>query len=174
MVYARLTNGSAVVMTDGDAAALKERQRAGEIYRCIVPDCPNEILNVVDRRGKKRDGFSHRVGGGHGVGLSHLQAQLRMRDWLRREYPTLIVELEETTDDRKSRADVMATSPRTKRMQGLRDRAGRAHQQCPESRHSLRTCRGSDFFVVWVLLEQRSGGAAPPEWPTSTARGGRP
>ncbi|CAN5500680.1 hypothetical protein BH10ACT5_BH10ACT5_00340 [soil metagenome] len=114
LVFARLDDDAIVYMPDGDAVAFKERRRIGETFRCVVPDCERPILTVVNRRGKKRDGFSHGKGAGnHGMGLSHLQSQLLVAGWLRTKYPGLRVELEETTEDGRRRADVMATALRS-------------------------------------------------------------
>ncbi|RXZ72786.1 competence protein CoiA family protein [Agromyces albus] len=110
LVFARGSDGSVVYMPEGAAERFREATRTGELV-CIVPDCANPKLKAVNRR-ERRHGFAHHAGaGGHaGMGIHHLQAQLLIARWLRLKYPEAVVELEETTEDGRRRADVMFTS----------------------------------------------------------------
>ena len=98
-------------MPPGTAEEFRERTRSGELT-CVVPDCLEPRLSAVNR-GNRRHGFSHQAGAGShsGMGLDHLQSQLLVADWLRLKYPGYNIELEETTQDNRRRADVMLTSP---------------------------------------------------------------
>ncbi len=111
LVFANSDRAGDVLMPDGGAEAFRARAKAGEVFRCIVPDCDSPALSIVNR-GDRRHGFSHRAGaGGHApMGVAHLWSQLLIRDWLRAAYPTATVDLEVTTEDGSRRADVMFTS----------------------------------------------------------------
>ncbi len=111
LVFAQSDRAGIVLMPDGDAEAFRARAKAGELFRCVVPDCEAPSLSIVNR-GERRHGFSHRAGaGGHApMGVAHLTAQLLIRDWLRERYPDATVDLEVTTEDGLRRADVMYTS----------------------------------------------------------------
>ena len=110
-MFANSDRAGDVLMPDGEAEAFRGRAKAGEVFRCIVPDCDSPALSIVNR-GDRRHGFSHRAGaGGHApMGVAHLWSQLLIRDWLRTAYPTATVDLEVTTEDGRRRADVMFTS----------------------------------------------------------------
>lgn len=109
MVLARTGDGSVVYMPDGQAEQYRDATRVGDLI-CIVPDCLQPRLKAVNR-GDRRHGFAHMAGGGHAsMGVHHLQAQLLVAAWLHSRYPDAKVELEETTEDGRRRADVMLTS----------------------------------------------------------------
>jgi hypothetical protein len=117
LVFARLPDGELGFMEDGHAEDFAELSKAGYL-RCVVPDCATPRLKKMNR-GSKRHGFSHFAGaGGHApMGVAHLQSQLLLARWLRQVGPDgCRVELEETTDDGKRRADVMFTHPRGRRI----------------------------------------------------------
>ena len=111
-MFAHSNQAGDVLVPDGEAEAFRARAKAGEVFRCIVPDCDSPALSIVNR-GDRRHGFSHQAGaGGHApMGVAHLWSQLLIRDWLRAMYPDAVVDLEVTTQDGVRRADVMLTSP---------------------------------------------------------------
>lgn len=111
LVFARTSDGDVVRMPNGEAEGFRADARAG-LLTCVVNDCPDKRL-IVHSRAARQDGFSHHgnAGGHSGMGYHHLQSQLLVADWLRQRYPATRVELEETTEDGRRRADVMLTAP---------------------------------------------------------------
>lgn len=99
------------VMPDGRASELREFTR--EHLRCLIPDCsaPNVVAVARSRR---RDGFSHKAGGGKHApeSVHHRQGKAVLAEWLRSRVGRGAVAVESATDTQRSRvADVLVTFP---------------------------------------------------------------
>lgn len=93
-------------LADGQAGSAREFTRAQ--LECFMPECRNRRLAAVSRR-KGRDGFRHMSGaGGHAdESLFHAQAKELIRRWALRVDPAAQADVEEATESRKRRADVL-------------------------------------------------------------------
>jgi len=103
--------GELFVMPDGRANALREFTR--EQLRCLIPDCPAPNVVAV-ARARRRDGFSHKAGGGRHApeSVHHRQGKAVLAQWLRGRVGHGAVTVEAASDTQRSRvADVMATFP---------------------------------------------------------------
>ena len=112
-VYARHKlnpTGPLFYLEDGQAASL--RSWAKEHLECFIPRCPDRALTTVSRR-YKRDGFTHRAGAGRHSreSLFHEQGKALVARWVTQRYPTVSVVIEQASNDRTRRADVMLTWP---------------------------------------------------------------
>ncbi len=86
--------------------------------RCLIDDCSAPDIIAVSRE-RRRDGFSHRAGGGAHApeSVNHLQGKAVLALWLRSQLPDWKVQVEGATDTQRSRvADVLATLPDGKRV----------------------------------------------------------
>jgi len=98
-------------MPDGEAGQLRAFTR--EQLRCLIPDCsaPNVIAVA---RSTRRDGFTHRSGGGGHApeSVHHRQGKAVLAQWLRGLVGADAVTVEAAIDTQRSRvADVLVTFP---------------------------------------------------------------
>jgi hypothetical protein len=96
-------------MPDGEAARLRARTRHN--LRCIFTDCPAPDIVAVSRA-RKRDGFSHKAGGGGHApeSVHHLQRKAVIARWLQRQRLREHLEVEAATDTQRQRvAGVLVT-----------------------------------------------------------------
>jgi hypothetical protein len=99
------------VMPDGEAAMLRTFTRLN--LRCLIADCSAPDIIAVSRE-RRRDGFSHRAGGGRHApeSVNHLQGKAVLALWLRSQLPDADIQVEGATDTQRSRvADVLVTLP---------------------------------------------------------------
>lgn len=109
LVFARRKDGPRAelfYLEDGQAEAL--RKFTADNLECFMPECGNRRLTTVARR-KGRDGFKHMRGaGGHAdESLFHAQAKELVRRWAIGNDPLAEVEVEQATESKSRRADVM-------------------------------------------------------------------
>lgn len=81
---------------------------------CPMPDCADRRIIAVNRsNARRRDGFRHHGGsGGHEPESEfHFQSKLMIARWAESAYPGCSAQVEQSTDDRSRRADVMITFP---------------------------------------------------------------
>lgn len=103
--------GELFVMPDGEAAMLRTFTRLN--LRCLIDHCSAPDIIAVSRE-HRRDGFSHRAGGGGHApeSVNHLQGKAVLALWLQSQLPHVDVRVEGATDTQRSRvADVLATLP---------------------------------------------------------------
>lgn len=114
LVYARFKAAPAdpaYFLQDGTAVA--QRQWANEHLECFMPECGDRRLSVVARWPRRRDGFAHRAGAGKHApeSLFHEQGKALIARWACAQDPHLKAVVEQATEDKSRRADVMLTWP---------------------------------------------------------------
>lgn len=97
------------------------RSLVKEHVECLMPECPDRRLKVVNRseNSGKRDGFSHYPGAGkHSPeGLFHQQGKALIQAWVTDYYPNIRVDVEAATSTARQRiADVLLTWPTGERV----------------------------------------------------------
>lgn len=104
-------DGPPYYLVDGSVTD-EVRQFTREFLECPLPDCPDRWITAVART-SKRQGFSHRPGaGGHSPeSVFHFTAKSMIARWAAEASPGVVARLEQSTDDRSRRADVMITFP---------------------------------------------------------------
>ena len=105
------------VMPDGRAGELREFTR--EKLRCLISDCESPDIVAV-ARAQRRDGFSHKSGGGRHSPetVNHLQGKAVLAAWLRDRVPRgSRVDVEAAIDTQRTRvSDVLVTFPTGERL----------------------------------------------------------
>lgn len=98
------------VLEDGRADQLRHFTR--DHLRCLIRDCQSPDIVAVSRA-QRRDGFSHKSGGGRHSPetVNHLQGKAVLAEWLRGRVPRdALVEVEAAIDTQRTRvADVLVT-----------------------------------------------------------------
>jgi hypothetical protein len=105
------------VIADGMADQLREFTRAQ--LRCLISECESPDIVAV-ARAHRRDGFSHKSGGGRHFPetVNHLQGKAVLAAWLRDRVPRdAVVTVEAAIDTQRTRvADVLVTFPAGERL----------------------------------------------------------
>lgn len=108
-------------LIDGTASDLQVRAMAEQV-ECLMPECPDRRLRVVNRHSSvrtARDGFRHHAGAGcnpTAESLFHKSGKEAVRRWVLTHRPGLRVEVEVPLPGRERVADVMVTSPDGRRL----------------------------------------------------------
>lgn len=97
-------------LEDGTASELRDWAKLH--VECFMPECEDRALTTVSRT-RRRDGFRHRsISGSHSKeSLFHEQGKVLIARWARERYLEITAVVEQATEDRSRRADVMLIWP---------------------------------------------------------------